>query len=119
MAKLYWGDSPTPETVKLIANGDGYTVAASREGKATVAALMVVDGDGGSDEALAERVIAPVNGAPAAADATATVVAGESVDIALGDRPRGRAADATRSSTPPSAGRCRCARSHSTRPRRT
>lgn len=82
-AKVFWNGSATGETVPLIATGDGYTLAASRTGGAATARVEVVDGDGGSDAAEARRVVAPANGAPAAADATATVVAGESVDIPL------------------------------------
>jgi hypothetical protein len=58
-------------------------VSASRTGGATAVRIEVADGDGGSDTADATRVVVPVNGAPTAADAKTTVVAGESVDIPL------------------------------------
>jgi hypothetical protein len=45
--------------------------------------LVVTDGDGGRDEATAQRVPTPVNAPATADDATATVMAGESVDLDL------------------------------------
>ena len=81
-AKVFWNDSATGETVPVIASGSGYVVIASRPG-ATSAKLVVTDGDGGEAEATAARVVAPPNALPSAGNATATVVAGEAVDIDL------------------------------------
>ena len=66
----------------MIASGGDYVVLASRPG-ATSARVMVTDGDGGEAEATATRVAAPVNAPPTAGNASATVVAGETVDIDL------------------------------------
>ena len=81
-AKVFWSGSETGETVPVIASGDGYVVIASRPG-ATSAKVVVSDGDGGEAEAMATRVAAPPNALPSADNATATVVAGEAVDIDL------------------------------------
>jgi hypothetical protein len=81
-ATVFWNGSETGETVPVIASGDGYVVIASRPG-ATSAKVVVTDGDGGEAEAAATRVVAPVNVAPSAENASATVVAGEAVDIDL------------------------------------
>ncbi len=68
------------KAVPLVAAGDGkYSVLANVSG----AHLVVSDGDGGSASADAVHVTAPVPPAPTAADASATVAAGESVDLAL------------------------------------
>jgi len=71
-AKLDGKAVPLTETGEgsYIVNGEGST-------------LVVTDGDGGRDEATAQRVATPVNQPPTAEDATATVAAGEAVDIAL------------------------------------
>lgn len=82
-ATVYWNGSAAGETVPLISTADGFRVSASRDGGATSARVVVTDGDGGSDAAEATRVIAPVDAAPTVADATAEVVAGESVDLPL------------------------------------
>ena len=83
-AKVDWGDGSPLETVPVIA-GDAGTVlvSASHPVPGTTVKLTVSDGDGGEASATATRVLAPVNEAPDAADATAQVRQGETVDVDL------------------------------------
>jgi hypothetical protein len=81
-AKVFWNGSESGETVPVIASGGKSVVIASRPG-ATSARVVVTDGDGGDAEATATRVVAPVDAPPTADNASATVVAGEAVDLDL------------------------------------
>ena len=81
-AKVFWNGSDSGETVPVIASGGESVVLASRPG-ATSARVVVTDGDGGEAEATATRVVAPVDAPPTAGNASATVVAGEAVDLDL------------------------------------
>ena len=82
-AKVFWNGSADGVTVPLVATGDGYVVMAHAPGHATSAKLVVSDGDGGSAEALASRIVLPVNAAPTADDASAKVLAGADVSLDL------------------------------------
>ena len=67
----------------MIASGDGYIVSASRRARRRRFGSSSPTATAARPRPPSTRVLVPVNGAPTAADASATVVAGESVDIAL------------------------------------
>ena len=83
-AKVDWGDGSPAETVPVIA-GDAGTVlvSATHPVPGVTVKLTVDDGDGGEATATATRVLVPANAAPDAADASANVRSGETVDVDL------------------------------------